>query len=508
LNTTNLSYNYTFHWDNGSQLSYTDSLCAGWHYLVASSYQTGCMQIDSVFIPIHAVDTNCHISLTSSPIICACDGRVEYTAGGQAPLNYVFQDFQGPGMELCPGTYHAFVIDANGCIDSDSVTIFPATDVSVTFNITPQALPCSTRVSAVITNTSTPFEYYWSNGSHDSVAYICPGVSILTLYDSAFCPHEFPFIVFEPSCSVSIDTVSPSCNGDCDGTAVAIVSGTPPYSYDWSVGNTTSGISNLCAGNYLVTVTDSQNCIAANQVTLKGPAIINASYKVSYTTCADSCIVLAQPIGGTAPFTYIWCDSTTGQYHFNCTNNCILNLTDANGCVSSILTTIPVIPPIDILLSATNASCPSCEDGSILVNYTGGISPFHISVQPVAGILNVNHIFSMPSGLYHICITDSTGCMECDTIRVGVSPVGINVTEQNLFSLAPNPFSEETVFHFENMLSAKLIITDLLGKTVRNEYINGKWHIFKRENLKAGIYFFSILENEKIKGNGRLLILD
>ncbi|HNW70435.1 MAG TPA: SprB repeat-containing protein [Bacteroidales bacterium] len=49
------------------------------------------------------------------------------------------------------------------------------------------------------------------------------------------------------------------CNGDTTGAIIAnpVNWGTPPYTYLWNNGETSQALHNLGAGNYSVTVTDS-----------------------------------------------------------------------------------------------------------------------------------------------------------------------------------------------------------------------------------------------------------
>ena len=50
------------------------------------------------------------------------------------------------------------------------------------------------------------------------------------------------------------------CNGDSSGEINSFVQGgTPPYSYEWSTGQTTASINQLAPGSYALTVTDDKN---------------------------------------------------------------------------------------------------------------------------------------------------------------------------------------------------------------------------------------------------------
>ncbi|MBK6889502.1 MAG: SprB repeat-containing protein [Sphingobacteriales bacterium] len=58
---------------------------------------------------------------------------------------------------------------------------------------------------------------------------------------------------------VTCSSTDVTTNGGSDGTASVTASGgTPPYTYLWNTGATTSSISGLVAGTYSVTVTDAR----------------------------------------------------------------------------------------------------------------------------------------------------------------------------------------------------------------------------------------------------------
>jgi len=133
----------------------------------------------------------------------------------------------------------------------------------------------------------------------------------------------------------------------CTGSASVIPSnGTPPYTYLWSTNDTTSTISNLCTGTYVVTVTDSLGCSVVDSVTISQigiPMTVSTSSTApSCSNCCDICII-STPTGGCSPYNYTWSPSDP-----NWPSPCIacafqtynVTVTDACGCsvVDSITT--------------------------------------------------------------------------------------------------------------------------------------------------------------------------
>jgi hypothetical protein len=73
----------------------------------------------------------------------------------------------------------------------------------------------------------------------------------------------------------------------------------------------------------------------------------------------------------------------------------------------------------------------------------------------------------------------------------------------------PNPFSNYTTFEFiYNTKATRLIVFDMKGELVKDEYISGKTTFqLQRNNLSNGMYFYNIQNNEgEIIGRGKLVL--
>ena len=114
--------------------------------------------------------------------------------------------------------------------------------------------------SAVMTNYNLPY----------FIATATAPANNTSEFSNAF---EITFLPIPPL-SVSVTTNDATCNGASNGTAGAMVSGGgPPYTYQWSNGQTTQNITGLTAGTYSLVVTDSLNNSVSEIITINEPAI-------------------------------------------------------------------------------------------------------------------------------------------------------------------------------------------------------------------------------------------
>ena len=127
-----------------------------------------------------------------------------------------------------------------------------------------------------------------------------------------------------------------SCFGGNDGFATASPSGgTPPYTYSWAPsGGTDSLASGLTAGNYTVSVTDSNGIIAQEVVNIAEPTSIFTVITSTDDTCGlctGSAYINVG--GGSPPYFYSWSTGNTVQWVTGlCMGTYFCNVTDANGC--------------------------------------------------------------------------------------------------------------------------------------------------------------------------------
>lgn len=180
---------------------------------------------------------------------------------------------------LGAGSYTVSVSALNSCPITATVVITEPQALGHSVNIVQPGCTVTTgSASITVTGGTSPYLYAWapSGGNGPTASGLAPGNYTVTVTDSKGCFQNISIVIANaPVPTVSIgNKKDASCFGFKDGQATALVTGgNTPYSYSWNsspVQNTATA-SNLPAGNYRVTITDNNGCIATISVQINEP---------------------------------------------------------------------------------------------------------------------------------------------------------------------------------------------------------------------------------------------
>ncbi len=310
------------------------------------------------------------------------------------------------------------------------------------------------------------------------------------------------------------------CYGSATGSiTVTPTSGVGPYTY--RIGTVGSfGPSNmftgLRAGSYRVFILDDAGCAGVTDaIIVDEQSVITATYNVTdakcYATYTGSIEVLAS--GGTSPYTYRL--GTSGAF---VSNNIFPNLRagsyrtyieDANGC--SINTSVIVSQPTAVTATAikTDVSCIGGNDGSIIINGAGGISPFTYRFGTSGAYNSVNTFNNLRAGSYRIYTKDANDCGG-GSIQViimdGTTPCGpvstfartSKLESTNLISkeilLSPNPTKNQFILTTTSKAnnSVQIRVLDANGRNALILKGQGGQQIKFGEQLAPGVYMVEV----------------
>ncbi|MDC3348592.1 gliding motility-associated C-terminal domain-containing protein [Flavobacteriaceae bacterium] len=554
--TTYLNENYSQTYENISNLTYTFTNLTAGSYSITINDANGASKTLSK--EIRGPNNPLGLEGLTTDITCngAADGIIDITVtGGGGSSNqftyfYSWTTLDGSGLDstaedqtgLGPGTYTVVAKDINDCEITKSFTITQSPPLTYNLDST-KNITCNGdndgEINITVTGGTGNYTHEWSseNGSgiqqgDQDQSGLGPGNYKLILRDGCNT-FEYIYAITTPDpLEISLDEkVNVLCHDDSSGKIdISLTGGTLPYNYVWkddfgnvydrNVGNVfkDGDLSNIPAGLYDLTVTDANNCIATYSTEITQSEDLVIQIDKTDLNCYDSNdgTIKVIPSGGVAPYTYAWNDFGNGDFRQNLSAGTYqVTITDSNGCIEIRDIEILNAPLFDVNPIVKPVSCFGANDGSIELNFVGGIAPisFNWTDDSSAGQVRNN----LSPGLYSVLITDGSGCeiqedfviiepkeisiagvitdaIDCDNPESG--SIDLQVSGGNLpytFLWSNGATTEDVSNLLANNYSVK--ITDSKGCTAEKEF-----SINRQEDLEISLQsdFFAICETKEV----------
>lgn len=306
--------------------------------------------------------------------------------------------------------------------------------------------PDPAQVLTMTWNSGIPGATFTTSGSPHPVGQFCwtpqqsdartqPYNFTVTVRDNA-CPSNgtqtYSYQIYVSNMSVQLtSTPSVACFGSHNGSAMATATGNPPLTYSWTfpTGNIISGptsVSHLQAGNYVLNVTDANNCLGVSNFTITEPPALNVNVTGVNSGCGGSSSggsATANVTGGTSPYTYQWNTTpvqTTQTATNLSTNTYLVQVKDSNNCTEVGSVQITSVVPVTFSISSTPATCVA-NDGSVTVSRQGGVGPFsYVWTPDIPQNTTTSSLNNLITGSYSVIATDlGTGCSASLNALVG-----------------------------------------------------------------------------------------
>lgn len=452
--------NYTYLWCSGETGPVANQLPGGQNCCVTVTDANGCeaitcFDVDYVMdvIPLFENDT----------LLCFGDqnGQIIFSVlEGLAPYNYSWQNaantLSGTGVinaegqqviipDLPAGTYTFTVADAYSDSTFVAVVVEPAQLTAQAINLEPASCfgVCDGAVDAVLNGGTGAYQLQWSNGATtNSLSQLCASTYILTVTDANNCTVTLPVTITEPAEFIATAqlTQAVSCFEGADGIVNVTTNGVP-VQYQWSNGAMSATVSNLPAGFYDVTVTNSDGCqdFAGVQVTQPAEPLsvsIDINTVISCAGDANGALV-ALPDGPYVSLVYNWNtgDNTavaaglpTGQY--------AVTITNEKNCEADTSFFLDEPTAVNAELSAQDITCTSGPNGgAIQINsVSGGTPPYQFSINDRQTFTSTPAFLNLFEGAYNVIVRDAAGCEQAYSQVVNGPPV-LEVTLGDDFDL-------------------------------------------------------------------------
>ena len=419
--------------------------------------------------PIDLTDVGCSND-QGSAAIAPSGGLAPYninlTNNGTGTITNVLQTSAHLFQGLNAGLYTVSVTDALGCtvvFTDEFELLLPDpitgpmsfvglvcqgdTNASISFSLDPRNVSANYRHILNSYNNATGSILLQTTAPQAAAVFtdLAPGFYNITVLDDMGCSYT-PAVFIEiadPSETTAMLLTNQAfgCTTQAE-LELRATGGTAPYS--WS----TDGISfnamneinaanthlfqNVSAGTYQYFVRDSFNCIStfSNEVTINPIAPLDVNFVDDKTVISLNCngesnaIIEAKAVGGLGNYQYalftdsaltneirpnqdtgLFTDLPVGSYYVRVQSE------DCQKTSEEVLIQEPVL--LVVVPVPNNITCSGSEDGSIVLNVTGGSGNYQYAISPNLNQFDDENVFDdLAAGDYTVIVQDSNGCFE------------------------------------------------------------------------------------------------
>ncbi len=375
--------------------------------------------------------------------------------GTNGPYNFLWDNTNqmvANPTNLGAGTYSVTVSDNDGCETFGTYDILEGTEIIV--SAVPSPALCSDpngSIALTIDSGTGPFTFDWADPAVADIANptgLTNGQYEVTVYDANNCSFTDTYILSDPAAT---QTITNQDNNDCfqdtDGQAsIEILAGSAPYDITWTddtgtvISTTTLNangpdqITGLAAGTYTVEILDANGCPDIRQFIIEEPTELVAVAVASQASV--SCFgdmdgsAIAQPSGGTAPYSFLWNDgnnsNTAEVFGLGGDQTYNVIITDDNGCTEEADISIDEPELFVATESFTGLDCKNDVNATISITTAGGNSGTISYDWNQNQYDNLSDLTGLGAGTYIVTVTDSEGCSDEKTIDI-IEPAGIEL---------------------------------------------------------------------------------
>ncbi|EAR02806.1 putative hemagglutinin/hemolysin-related protein [Maribacter sp. HTCC2170] len=341
---------------------------------------------------------------------------------------------------LSSGAHSFTITDANGCTETENITIFPPLDLIANISASDNCVPANSgEVTVTASGGSGNYSYTQITPAGPTQASgIFTGLTHSIAYtfevEDTTTNCTTPVTITLPAPAIptfTLDATDVSCFGGNDGTITATLNpGNIDVAYEYSLdGGTTRQPSNvftgLTQGTYNVTVISAKGCQATLPIDVDEPTQLDISASASAFNCTDLASTISVTVNdatpgnpsGTSPYVYSFDGgvnfqtASTFEVPFGSPNVTVV-VRDANGCEDNAIVAIPTMQEVTAVINQNQVI--DCNNGQEIIEIvaSNGSGTYTYTELPSANVVAdpANIVLTAP-GTYVYEITDTvTNC--------------------------------------------------------------------------------------------------
>lgn len=283
--------------------------------------------------------------------------------------------------------------------------------------------------------------------------------------------------------------------GQSDGTATLNLD--PGYSVLWEDNTTSDSISGLAAGVYTYTM-DNGFCSFTDSVVISNPNAPTAGMDtIVDVLCNGGTGSIAIAIqGGTPSYDIVWSDGSTNDTLTAVAGTYSVTITDSASCQANVVNlTISEPAALTTSATATDETCPNCNDGTATATPTGGVSPYTYLWSDGS---TTNPATGLTPGDYTVIITDVNGCfVTSSSVTVGEDVTGISELADYGVVIYPNPVVDFLAVESTKGTITNVSLLDASGRFITELTKSDNVFTTDMRHLAKGIYKVVIQTTER-----------
>ncbi len=433
---------YTYSWSNGAVTEDLSGIPSGTYTLTVTDTKGCTTTITKTLVEPSLLTANLVVSSTINCL--GGTGSLTATAsGGTTPYTYIWK--KGSAVVSLPnstttltgqtaGNYTVIIND--NAIPSNQVTQIITltqpdllTATATTINASCFGL-ANGSINLTISGGTSPYTTIWKDNLGTTVSTLedpsglLAGTYSCDITDAKGCTFSLTGVqITAPAVLNSTITISQPITAAGSSTGALTSSttgGTLPYIYSWSNGAITPIITNIPAGTYTLTVTDTNGCSSTSTKVLDDLAslAVTISQEVLIScNLGNNGKLKANPVGGDGTYFYEWkknavLTSQITQFFNNATAGTYqVKVTDGFGnFISSTVFTVNEPTPISATTTTTDVNCFGGITGSINLIPSGGTAPYSYQWFNGTQISTAQNLVNVASGTYSVWIKDANNC--------------------------------------------------------------------------------------------------
>ncbi len=451
LNAINGQAPYFYNWSDGYTGDFRENMTEGIYWITIID-NNNCQVVKSIEIIPSSKPQIQLLELRQPSCPDKADGLIRIrVSSGKMPFVYEWSHFDSlPTIrDLNPGIYHVTVTDADGCTNSTFFELIAPPPINIqVIAIDPVTCPGGKNGSIKIRSSGGTGQhmYNWNNGLsfNRDISGLFSGFYSITVTDTKNCKTSIDSVFIDQPSPFKLESIKMEdnkCLLTSSGEIIPEINGgTPPYLFFWSTGSNEAELKQLPSGNYLLTITDEQNCKHTFP-----PFIIKSANvplgividSIQHNLCFGDNIghIKVKVFNAELPIQYHW---TTGDIYLKTdsvdmvsnlsTGTYAVTVTDVVGCIGVLPLTTIIGPsmPLNYAIEIKNPiTCFNEHNGKLEIQGSGGTPPYQYLWNNGS---NTKSIDSLSPGFYFCELIDYNGCTLSTQLVELSSPNPIQLT--------------------------------------------------------------------------------